>query len=477
LKRSPRKRVAALGVVALAVGLTVPIASGGGSAGATPPLDPLPRAVCGPGSDPETGMQGRVSAEDVESGRAARGYRCNTEVVSQYGNTGGFRVHRYADNNGHVCAFYDTTLLYPTNAFVGSTHQTGVFVLDVTDPANPVKTAELVTAAMQSPHESLSLNVTRGLLAANLGNPFTYPGAVDIYSVRNDCRHPKLKSSLPVGIVGHEGAFSPDGRTFWVASAGGGSLTAVDVSDPKNPLPIWTRTGVYVHGLNVSQSGNKLFYAALGYNGETPGLTILNVRQVQERVLNPQVPTISHITWESVSLPQVPIPVKINGHKYLIEVDEFASEQSGNPLPSSDPGAAVGAARIIDIADKLHPTVISNMRLEVHTPEGRAASINDPGADSPLQGYAGHYCAVPRANEPGIVACSFILSGLRVFDVRDPYNPKEIAYFNPPAVTGGLGSNYAMSAPAFDMQRRQIAYTDGFSGFYVLQVTNGAWPG
>jgi hypothetical protein len=32
---------------------------------------PTPRASCGPGSHPETGMQGRVSAEDTASGRAA----------------------------------------------------------------------------------------------------------------------------------------------------------------------------------------------------------------------------------------------------------------------------------------------------------------------------------------------------------------------------------------------------------------------
>jgi hypothetical protein len=49
-------------------------------------------------------MQGRVSAEDVSSGRAARGYSCNTQVVGQYGSTGGFRVHRYPDRNGRTCA-------------------------------------------------------------------------------------------------------------------------------------------------------------------------------------------------------------------------------------------------------------------------------------------------------------------------------------------------------------------------------------
>jgi hypothetical protein len=477
MKGSPRRTFVAIAAFSLLLGVAVPITARTMVGASAATISAVPRAQCGPGSDPETGMQGRVSADDVASGRAARGYTCNTEVVSHESTAGGFRVQRYADKSGHVCAFYDSTLLFPTNALIGSTHKTGVFVLDMTDPAHPVQTAELVTPAMQSPHESLSLNVPRGLLAADLGNPFTYPGVVDIYSVADDCRHPALQSSLPIGAFGHEGAFSPDGRTFWVSAAGGGTLTAIDVSNPAAPVPLWIKTGVYVHGLNIGRNGNSLYYAALGYNGETPGLTILDVNEIQRRVPNPQVRTISHLTWHTVSLPQVPIPVKINGHRYLVEIDEFAT--SGGPLPSSDVNAKVGAARIIDIADESQPRVISNIRLEVNTPSGRAATINDPGANNPLQGYAGHYCAVPRRADPGIVACSFILSGLRVFDIRDPYHPKELAYFNAPvhpAPEGGPGSNYAMSAPAFDSQRGQIWYSDGNDGFYAVRVTNGAWP-
>ena len=106
--------------------------------------------------------------------------------------------------------------------------------------------------------------------------------------------------------------------------------------------------------------------------------------------------------------------------------------------------------------------------------------MNDPGASNSLQGYAAHYCAVPRRRDPGIVACSMILSGLRIFDVRDPFHPKEIAYFNAPiqpqSRTGGVGSAYAMSAPAFAPERGEIWYSDGNSGFWSLRVTNGVWP-
>ena len=448
-----------------------------GAVAGDPPVyaGPLARAACGPGSNPESpepGMQGRVSAQDVMSGRAAKGYTCNTQLVGHYGSTAGYKVLRYVDAAGHECAYYDTTLLFPANTLTAGTELTGVFVLDMSHPSHPKRTASLLTPAMQSPHESLSLNQRRGLLVADMGYPTFHPGFVDVYDLTHDCRHPVLRSSAPTGVLGHEGNFSPDGNTFWVSSTGGKTLTAVDLTDPSRPLPLWTTTEFVVHGLNVSDDGNRLYFADLG----TPsGLTILDVSQVQRRVANPKAPIVSRLTWDNVSIPQVPIPVKINRHPYLVEVDEFARGVAG-----SDPKAPVGAARIIDIADDTQPRVISNMRLEVNQPEARAGDqANDPGARNGLQGYAAHYCAVPRRDEPGVVACSFILSGLRLFDIRDPYHPKEIAYFNapvPPSRTGGLGSNYDMSGGTFVPERAEIWYSDGNSGFYAIRVTNGVWP-
>ena len=88
---------------------------------AEPPLVATPEAECGPGSRPETGLQGRVSPEDHATGRAAEGFTCNTEVVGSFtdpntlGTVGGFKVERYVDSSGHECAYYDTTLLFPTD--------------------------------------------------------------------------------------------------------------------------------------------------------------------------------------------------------------------------------------------------------------------------------------------------------------------------------------------------------------------------
>ena len=84
---------------------------------AEPPLEATPGIPCGPGSRPETDIQGRVPQEDHDSGRAAEGYTCNTKQIGSYevpntiGSIGGFKVERYVDDAGHECAYYDTTLL------------------------------------------------------------------------------------------------------------------------------------------------------------------------------------------------------------------------------------------------------------------------------------------------------------------------------------------------------------------------------
>ena len=444
-------------------------------------LGHTPQAKCGPGSRPETSWQGRVPAKDFTDGRAAKGYTCNTEVVSHFGDSGGYRTARYVDKHGHVCAFYDSTLLFPIDV-ANNSGKAGTYVLDMTNPEKPVFTDNLDTPAMDTPHESLRLNSKRGLLVADAGSPATQVGIVDVYSVADDCRHPVFESSLPIGPLGHESGFSPDGRTFWATATAREGITAIDLTDPAFPQIIWHTEKYGSHGMAISPDGKRAYLASpccnyftaisgFGNDSRTGGLIILDISSIQNRTIsspNADVPEIARLTWPEISIPQNVIPITVKGHPYLIEFDEFSSN-----VLQYNPDSAVGAARIIDIGDERHPRVISRIRLTAQNPTERASDQqNDPGATTGTQGYAAHYCAVPRQEDPGIVACSMILSGLRVFDIRDPHHPREVAYFNMPP----SGGSHAMSAPAFDPARGDIWYTDGASGFWDVHVTNGAWP-
>ena len=444
------------------------------SASGRPPIyaGPTPGIACDSASLPEK-TQGRAPIEDVASGRAAKGYLCNaTEISHLGGNHGGYRVERYVDKQGHECAFWDSTLLWPTNVPDQSTNGPGTYAVDMHDPAHPVITDVLRSPAMQSPHESVRLNQKRGLLVADMAYPTTNPGFVDVWDVSQDCLHPTLKASSPMGVLGHESGFSPDGLTFYVASLYFHTLAAVDLTDPSVPKLLWLSSDYQPHGVSISDDGNRLYMAEASFSdgeGDFSGLTVLDVSQIQKRVSNPSVPLVSRLTWKTVSTPQNATPFTRGGHKYLMEIDEFGS------------GAAIGAARIIDIQDEKRPFVVSNIRLKVNMPEMQDAIQKDQGNDKnqPFQGYQGHYCSLPSRVDPNIIACSFIMSGLRVFNIVNPAKPVEIAYFNKPVIEGSQpnpqkAGSFAMSAPAYDEATNDIWYTDGNSGFYVVRLRPSA---
>jgi hypothetical protein len=437
-----------------------------------PPITPVPRAKCGPGSKPEPDVQGRVPA-----GSASEGLWCNMRQIAHQGVSGGFKVFHYVDKRGRECAFYDTALVFPANAANLNSSSLGVAVLDMSNPAKPVQTDTLVEPPMLSPHESLALNKKRGLLAAVSGNPSTYPGWVSVYDVSNDCRHPELQSSAPLARLGHESGFSEDGLTFYATGTAYRSITAIDLTDPKAPHVVW-QGAVQSHGMSLSDDGTRAYLANpdLRYGD----MIILDTSEIQARKPNPHAREISRMTWDRISIPQNAIPFTANGKPYVLEIDEYNASTLD---PSGDPDM-VGAARIIDISDERRPRIVSYIRLQINEPEEHQKYENDPGADGPAggggQGYAAHYCNIPTRVDPKLVACSFIVSGLRLFDISDVTKPEEIAYYVGPTQARpenqGQSSSYAMSQPEFVPARREVWYTDATGGFYALRVTNDVWP-
>jgi hypothetical protein len=226
--------------------------------------------------------------------------------------------------------------------------------------------------------------------------------------------------------------------------------------------------------MSVSDDGKRLYMTE---KGSGPGrLTILDVTQIQNRTLQPVVPIVSRTTWPNVGTPQYAEPFTQNGHPYVMEVDEYGS------------GSGVGAGRILDMdapgapvaypagGDK-QPVVISNMRLAVHQQQAQSDYSGDPGASVQFQGYKGHDCTLPTRVDPTVVACSFIVSGLRVFDITDPQAPQEIAYFNGKVVPDSNPMHqgaWAMAAPAFSPRANEIWYSDGNLGFYAVGLTPNA---
>ncbi|MEG8177685.1 hypothetical protein GZH49_03945 [Nocardia terpenica] len=373
----------------------------------------VPTADCGPGSRPETGLQGDVPADDRNGGRSKQGYTCNTSFVGGYQGTGGGMLSASFDHCSYTGTFFPGQLLQGDG---------GVTVLDASDPAHPVRTDMLREPAMVGgTFETLKVNKNRKLLAATavpLG--IAGGGYFSIYDI-SDCAHPRLLNhgagtqlTMPMPFLSHEGGFSPDGNTYWASGVFPGLLSAIDVSDPANPHIIWQGlTGIEGHGFGISPDGNRLYLSAWA------GMTVLDVSAVQRRDPNPQVPHLGHLFWTDGQVTQHSIPVFYHGHPYTFTPDEIGS----------------GGVKLIDVSDPANLRIVQRLKLAIDTPANIEENVRSSQGGSVLT-YDPHYCTVDRQDDPTAMACSWLSSGIRVFDVRNPNNIREIAYYNPPARTG-----------------------------------------
>jgi hypothetical protein len=106
-----------------------------------------------------------------------------------------------------------------------------------------------------------------------------------------------------------------------------------------------------------------------------------------------------------------------------------------------------GYPQLVDMSDEENPRIVAKLMLEVNDPAncsellavtppdfpGTAPGTNLP-AESGTTNYSNERCVPDRPRNATMLACSFQNAGLRVFDVRDPFQPREIAYYKPPAV-------------------------------------------
>ena len=456
MNKQDRARLLAFSTAAVAgLLLGAPVASAAGISADGFPAS-VPKATCGAGDHTESGLQGETTVQERFSGDSERAYNCNLELVGiepQDVYQGGYSQDGPAYDGD--CAYYGTDR--------AATLQ-GIKVIDASDPAHPVVTAHLTdTPAALNPHETVHTNANTRILVAgqNGGQNFA------VYDI-SDCRHPVLKSSLTLpGSNGHMGNFAPDGKTFYLSqnpccSGFGGPLYIIDTSDPSNAKQLftWNFTGNgRPHSLNVNPQGFAgLAVGTRAYMNQgrswpfadaQDGLVITDVSDYQNRLPNPQIRIVSTLFYQDQGTGESMIPVKINGHPYLIGVDEAgaASGAGGWPVACQRGMGAFGFPQIIDVADEMHPKIVAKLRMQVDDPANCAALLAEtppdvpgtaPGTNLPASSGTTNYsveaCVADNPDDTKMLACGAQNAGLRVFDVHDPIHPKEIAYWKSGAI-------------------------------------------
>ena len=482
----------------------------------------VPKAECGEDDHPEIGLQGQVPAALRAAG--FKGFNCNLELIGQSrGDGANWQSAEFKDKMGHTCGYHGTAFTTANRTHLGAP------VIDLTHPYDPTPSTYLTSISMLDPWESLKANAGRAILGADNAHNGAGGPEVDFYDLSVDCRFPQLLGSvavgkadgstgIPVSVIGHEGSWAPDGLTYYGGSPIQHLYYAVDAANPMEPklIAAWltpfgppTGTGLSAydgasHGLSISDDGTRGYFVQIGLpanpsdltNPEVPaqnGLLTYDLTEVQARAPNAHVRLVSKLLWKDGSAAQHTIPVRIDGRPYVIFVDEGGSGGVGSPAQRQAACAAgfppFPMARIIDIRNETKPKIVSRLALEVHNPANCAKVLPDLVGLSGFT-YGSHYCSVDNRQDATTLACGYFNSGIRVFDIREPRRPKEIAYYNPAGTTtpspgsnhvraGGWvagGPDWCNAQVHLDAERGTLWTTCQDNGLLMLRFGHGVWP-
>jgi hypothetical protein len=457
--------------LALLISLLPVMATGGGEVGKKPLRlsvaqdgfqGPVPNARCGPTDWTETGLQGATTTAERLSGLSELGFQCNLELVGQYQGQGAKYMANWFDDCAYMAQTNNPNYL----------RNNGVVVIDASDPRRPRPVTWLDSPTMRDPHEGLTVNERRRILAATQFGP-GYGFAV--YDLSNDCRNPRLASSIvlprnpntspnagPDG--GHAGSISPDGKTYYGSHAFrgiGGIVSIVDMSDINNAKSIvewqypgdgrghdygWSLDGMRMYANQPGQFANPITGSSYGPNG----LVILDVSDIQLRRPNPQIRVVNTYFWVDGGQGQQALLIHYNGVPHLVMTDDAGSGGAGGRTGACARGVngIAGYARIIDIGDEMNPRTVSKLMLDSQNAANCATILTEDDDSTQPVNYSSHYCAADKVEDPNALACTYRDGGLRVFNIKDPYNPSEIAYYKPPARRTQFLPGSALWSPA-----------------------------
>jgi hypothetical protein len=450
----------ALGLSLATAVLTLSAVPRAASAQSRPFLGPVAKPACQPGDRSEKGVDGQLTQAERNSGASTKPYNCNLAIVGEYAGQGaGHQLMWY----GH-CAYVTTEGYEAGQKGIPPLLHPGIQVLDVSNQSDPRYVTNLDDPAALYDWEDGSVNAGRALLATAESWMGSGPQPAVAFYKLTDCAHPRLLSSVQLpdpNLLPHGGNFAFDGKTYWIASLQNERLIAVDASDPSHPKELldWNFPDAQAGGAGAHQACHRLALNQFTVDGHPPGtllfcgiigklvrpgvfssgngVVIYDVSEVQNRRPNPTIKVVGSLYWTNGDIAIEPDLAFIGGRPFLGAGDEYGS--GGGKYPQAAIGACgaglppFGFERLIDISDLAKPKLVAQLMIGVADPKNCALTENDITDKMGGYGYSQHDCTFDNPRDAKLLACSSHQSGVRVFDIHDPYHPREIAYFVGPA--------------------------------------------
>ena len=400
--------------------------------------------------------------------------------------------------------------------YVSHFRHSGWTILEVTDPANP-RFVRFVEGPQLSGQLTNKIQVADGLMLCALGTgiPFLHnigwddpyiPG-LQIFDGKTVPENPRLLSTWRASepkpcdniCLGVHRFFYNGGRYAHLAATCDGYSNMIyrilDLQDPTNPVEVgrfwlpeqWengiapkdqvqTKFPMDYAGLHGPPyiKGN---HAYMGYNGA--GMVIADISDITQPKLVGQLKTHPPFGG-NCSGARCHTVLPLSHRPYAI----FTNEGERFPCLSKEmiggKAQPLNVLGMVDCTDVTNPTLISIFPYP-EVPEGFPwSNFNDCGLG--CQGPFGPHNIHEPHGHPALedrndrLYCCYFHAGLRIYDISDPYVPKEIAYFIPPNPTKWCFENTYPGKPLATTEdvivdRRGNIFIDTFhDGIYCLRA-------
>jgi len=375
--------------------------------------------------------------------------------------------------------------------YTGHLWHDGWSIVDVTDPVNP-KYLKFIPGIANSwniqvtLHDNLMIGAVQPKPPTWGGDPSKPGGEGIIMWDISDPLNPKEVARWKTGAGGTHRNSYPGGKYAFLSAGrmgfqGGNILVILDVSDPTNPKEVgyWAQPGMNTaagerlkpntpygfHGpANVSPDGKMLTMAF------APGLVNLDVTDpAHPKTIGALDFSPPFLSAGSQSL-HTALPL---WDRQLVEVNSEASAERCNE--------GLNFAGLVDNKDPAKPRMISLFPLP------------QPPAGEPYKNFCekgGRFgphntnqeIHLPDVEKPGsLIYLTYFNAGLRVFNIKDPLNPKETGWFIPPTPVKRYGPQ-----PPNDLvnqtedvlvdTRGYIYVDDKHWGLFILKYTGPDQP-
>jgi hypothetical protein len=347
----------------------------------------------------------------------------------------------------------------------------GWTIMEVTDPENP-RFVRFVEGPQLAGQFTGKIQVADGLMICSLGgqipflmgNKFSDPyiEGVHIYDVK-DPEDPKFLSYWCSGEskkMGVHRFFYNGGRYAHLSSNADGFTNMIyriiDVSDPTNPveagrwwLPEQWADGQMeetdkqvgeLAGLDMAGMHGPAYvkgdYAYVSYGGA--GMVILDISNIAVPRLVGQLKHMPPLSG-GFGGARCHTIVPLSQRPYAIMTTEGERYPCFNQEIIKNVAQPMNIIGMVDVSDVSNPTLISIFPYPIVPEDYPYKNFNDcgigcPGPFGPHNIHEPHdHPALEDRNDR--VYCCYFHAGLRVYDISDPFVPREIAYYLPPNPT------------------------------------------